>query len=133
MCRNSADQSRRFSIVEVEQSAEPCAPGNASGAGHGWRSLEQLISKTLMVPLAVIVLHELVDQDSQVPFPQRARTDLSEIPIAETSLHSWRTSTSASSTTSTPFPGKSVEVGMRSTSSRTSKITSTSADVPGRS
>ena len=45
VCRNSADQSRRFSIVEIEQSAEPRPASNVSSPkGRRRGSLEQLVA-----------------------------------------------------------------------------------------
>ena len=72
VCRNSADQSRRFSIVEIEQSSEPRPASNVSShKGRRRGSLEQLVATPLMIPLSMVVLDILVDEASEMAFTQR--------------------------------------------------------------
>ena len=72
VCRNSADRSRGLSIVEIEQSAETLPPSNVCFQTDRRRcSLKKLVLASLMIPLPMVVLHILVDEPSQVAFPQR--------------------------------------------------------------
>ena len=72
VCRNSADRSRRLSIVEIEQSAETLPLSNVCFQTDRRRgSLKKLVLASLMIPLPMVVLHILVDEPSQVAFPQR--------------------------------------------------------------
>ena len=54
-------------MVEVEQPAEPRPPSHPGRWPHRrWRAAQQLVLKTLMVPLPVVVLDILVDKLSEV-------------------------------------------------------------------
>ena len=71
-CHQSAERSRGLAMVEVEQPAEPHPPSHAGRWPHRrWRAAQQLVLKTLMVPLPVVVLDILVDQLSEVSLTQR--------------------------------------------------------------
>ena len=59
-------------MVEVEQPAEPRPPSHPGRWPHRrWRAAQQLVLKTLMVPLPVVVLDILVDKLSEVSLTQR--------------------------------------------------------------
>ena len=59
-------------MVEVEQPAEPRPPSHPGRWPHRtWRAAQQLVLKTLMVLLPVVVLDILVDKLSEVSLTQR--------------------------------------------------------------
>ena len=63
------ERSCRFSIVMIEESAEPLAWDDPAWLSF-WNALDQPIAATLMGSLAVVVLHVLRDRAPQMPLAE---------------------------------------------------------------
>ena len=60
----------RCAPVVIEQSTEPLLSMNVT-ATESWRTLNQGVLETLMVPLSVVVRNELGHRASEMPFAQQ--------------------------------------------------------------
>jgi hypothetical protein len=63
--------SRRLTVIEVEQPAEPMAPLNPTVRVCGLGAGDQVVPASLMTPFQVVMPHVFRDRSPQMPFPQR--------------------------------------------------------------
>jgi len=49
-------------VVVPQQTAQPLAPADGGAENRAWLRQDQLVAEPLMVPLPVVVRHELVER-----------------------------------------------------------------------
>ena len=70
MCPAGAESSRR-SLVVIQQATEPRTPTNSALASPRRAPIDQPILKSLMIPLAMVVIDEFLEGPSKVALAER--------------------------------------------------------------
>jgi hypothetical protein len=55
-------------VVVTEESTKPLPPTNGTAGARRWRTINQLVAETPVVPFAVLVRHELGERPMKMPF-----------------------------------------------------------------